>query len=131
MADQYPDSLQYTKDHEWTRVSGKAAVIGITPFAKDQLGDVVFLELPEVGTNLIQGKPFGVVESTKAVSELFAPVSGKVTKVNKALLEAPEQINEDPIEKGWMIEIEMSKPEEATALLSAAQYKELLASEEH
>ena len=131
MADQYPDSLKYTKDHEWARVSGKVAVIGITPFAKDQLGDVVFLELPDVGATLTQGKPFGVGESTKAVSELCAPVSGKVLKVNKPLIEAPEQINEDPIEKGWMIEIEMSKPEEASGLLSAAQYKELLASEEH
>ncbi|GAC1343863.1 MAG: glycine cleavage system protein GcvH [Myxococcales bacterium] len=131
MADQYPDSLQYTKDHEWTRISGKVATIGITPFAKDQLGDVVFLELPEVGATLVQGKPFGVVESTKAVSELFAPVSGKVLKVNKPLVEAPEQINEDPIEKGWMIEVEMTRPEEASGLLSAAQYRALLASEEH
>jgi glycine cleavage system H protein len=129
MSDQYPDSLRYTKDHEWARVQGNAAVIGITFFAKDQLGDVVFLELPEVGAQLIQGKPFGVVESTKAVSELFAPLTGKVTKVNKPLIEAPEQINEDPLEKGWMIEVEMSKPDEAKALLTAAQYQALLATE--
>jgi glycine cleavage system H lipoate-binding protein len=95
MSDQYPDSLRYTKDHEWARVQGNAAVIGITFFAKDQLGDVVFLELPEVGAQLIQGKPFGVVESTK----------------------------------GWMIEVEMSKPDEAKALLTAAQYQALLATE--
>ena len=131
MADKVPDSLQYTKDHEWTRVRGTVATIGITDFAKDQLGDVVYLELPEVGAALIQGKPFGVVESTKAVSELFAPVSGKVIKVNKALVDAPEQLNEDPFEKGWMIEVEMSLPAEAAGLLSAEQYRALLASEEH
>ena len=125
----YPESLRYTKEHEWARVSGKTATVGITNFAKDQLGDVVYLELPEVGTAVTKGQPFGVVESTKAVSELFAPVSGKVTKVNKALVDAPEGINEDPHEKGWMIEIEMSAPDEAAALLSAKQYEELLASE--
>ena len=125
----YPESLRYTKEHEWARVAGKTATVGITNFAKDQLGDVVYLELPEVGTAVTKGQPFGVVESTKAVSELFAPVSGKVTKVNKALVDAPEGINEDPHEKGWMIEIEMSAPDEAAALLSAKQYEELLASE--
>ena len=100
---EYPESLQYTKEHEWSRISGKTAVIGITEFAKDQLGDVVYLELPEVGAAVTRGQPFGVVESTKAVSELFAPVSGKVTKINQALVDAPEGINDDPHEKGWMI----------------------------
>jgi len=126
---QYPDTLRYTKDHEWARVSGNLATVGITIFAKDQLGDVVYLELPEVGASVIKGHPFGVVESTKAVSELFAPVSGKVTKVNKALVDAPEGINDDPHEKGWMIEIEMSSPAETSELLSARQYEELLAAE--
>ncbi len=125
----YPDSLRYTKEHEWARIAGKTATVGITNFAKDQLGDVVYLELPEVGTAVTKGQPFGVVESTKAVSELFAPVSGKVTRVNKALVDAPEGINEDPHEKGWMIEIEMTAPDEAGSLLSAKQYEELLASE--
>jgi len=125
----YPDTLRYTKEHEWARISGKIATVGITDFAKDQLGDVVYLELPEVGASVSKGQPFGVVESTKAVSELFAPVSGKVTKVNKALVDAPEGINEDPHEKGWMIEIEMSAPDETSTLLSAKQYEELLASE--
>ncbi len=125
----YPDSLRYTKDHEWTRVAGNLATVGITLFAKDQLGDVVYLELPEVGATVTRGQPFGVVESTKAVSELFAPVSGKVTKVNKALADAPEGINDDPHEKGWMVEIEMSSPADANDLLSAKQYEELLASE--
>jgi len=125
----YPDSLKYTKEHEWARVRGERATVGITAFAKDQLGDVVYLELPEVGAAVKKGQPFGVVESTKAVSELFAPVSGKVTKVNKELVDAPEGINDDPHERGWMIEIEMSSPAEASELLSATQYEELLASE--
>jgi glycine cleavage system H protein len=126
---QYPESLRYTKEHEWARVSGNKATVGITLFAKDQLGDVVYLELPEVGATVTKGQPFGVVESTKAVSELFAPVSGKVTRVNKALVDAPEGINDDPHEKGWMIEIEMSSPAEASGLMSAQQYEELLAAE--
>lgn len=125
----YPDSLKYTKDHEWARLSGDTATIGITAFAKDQLGDVVYLELPEVGAKVTRGQPFGVVESTKAVSELFAPVSGKVSKVNQSLVDAPEGVNDDPHERGWMIEIEMSAPSEASDLLSAEQYEELLASE--
>jgi glycine cleavage system H protein len=125
----YPDTLRYTKEHEWARLSGNTATVGITTYAKDQLGDVVYLELPEVGAPVTRGQPFGVVESTKAVSELFAPVSGKVTKVNKALVDAPEQINDDPHEKGWMIEIELSSPNEAAELLSARQYEDLLAAE--
>ena len=128
MAD-YPESLKYTKEHEWSRINGKNAVIGITEFAKDQLGDVVYLELPEVGAEIKRGQPFGVVESTKAVSELFAPLSGKVTKVNKELVDAPEGINDDPYEKGWMIEIELSSPQEVSELLPAAQYQELVAQE--
>ena len=125
----YPDTLKYTKEHEWTRIAGNKATVGITAFAKDQLGDVVYLELPEVGAAVTRGQPFGVVESTKAVSELFAPVTGKVTRINQALVDAPEGINDDPHEKGWMIEIEMSSPAEASELLSAQQYEELLAAE--
>jgi glycine cleavage system H protein len=123
----YPTTLKYTKDHEWTLVNGNKATIGITAFAKDQLGDVVYLELPEVGAQVTRGQPFGVVESTKAVSELFAPVTGKVTKVNQALVDAPEGINDDPHEKGWMVEIELSQPGETADLLSAQQYEELIA----
>jgi glycine cleavage system H protein len=126
----YPEGLKYTKEHEWARVGGNTATIGITDFAKDQLGDVVYLELPEVGAQIVRGEPFGVVESTKAVSELFAPLTGKVTKVNKDLVSAPEGVNDDPYEKGWMIEIEMSAPEQAAELLSPAQYKELVSKEE-
>ena len=126
----YPESLKYTKEHEWARIAGNKATVGITAFAKDQLGDVVYLELPEVGASVSRGHPFGVVESTKAVSELFAPVSGKVTRINQALVDAPEGINDDPHEKGWMIEIEMSAPAEEGELLSARQYEELLAAEQ-
>jgi len=125
----YPEDLRYTKEHEWTRLAGNKATVGITSFAKDQLGDVVYLELPEVGAQIVRGEPFGVVESTKAVSELFAPVTGKVAKVNKELVEAPEGINDDPYEKGWMIEVELTSPEETSELLSAAQYQELVAQE--
>ena len=128
MAD-YPETLKYTKEHEWARIAGNKATIGITTFAKDQLGDVVYLELPEVGAQIVRGEPFGVVESTKAVSELFAPLTGKVTKVDKELVDAPEGINDDPYEKGWMIEIELSQPQEVSDLLSAAQYQELVAQE--
>jgi glycine cleavage system H protein len=123
------DSLKYTKEHEWARIAGNKATIGITAFAKDQLGDVVYLELPEAGAQIARGEPFGVVESTKAVSELFAPLTGKVTKVNKELVDAPEGINDDPYQKGWMIEVELSSPQEVSELLSAAQYQELVAKE--
>jgi len=126
----YPDALRYTKEHEWTRIAGNTATVGITIFAKDQLGDVVYLELPEVGATVTRGQPFGVVQSTKAVSELFSPVTGKVTKVNKALVDAPEGINDDPHEKGWMLEIEMTQPAEAGQLLSAKQYEDLIAQEQ-
>lgn len=122
----YPSNLKYTKDHEWARLSGNKATIGITEFAKEQLGDVVYLELPEVGATITKGAPFGVVESTKAVSELFAPCNGKVTKVNKALVDSPEGINDDPYEKGWMIEIEVSG--DTSDLLDVKAYEAVVAS---
>jgi glycine cleavage system H protein len=118
-----PDDLKYTKDHEWARQKGTKVLVGITDFAQDQLGDVVFVELPAVGDEVKRGESFGVVESTKAVSELFAPVSGKVVEVNDPLVEAPENINEDPYEEGWMIAIEPSDPKELTELLDAKAYK--------
>ena len=124
----FPPNLKYTKDHEWTRLNGNKATIGITDFARDQLGYVVYLELPEVGASLTKGQPFGVVESTKAVSELFAPISGKVLKVNKELIDAPEGINDDPYEKGWMVEIELSSSNEAQELLDAQAYEQIVAS---
>ena len=118
-----PDDLKYTKDHEWARQKGAKVLVGITDFAQDQLGDVVFVELPAVGDEVKKGESFGVVESTKAVSELFAPISGKVVEVNDPLVEAPESINEDPYEEGWMIAIEPSDPRELAALLDAKAYK--------
>jgi glycine cleavage system H protein len=122
----YPDSLRYTKDHEWARISGNVATVGITLFAKDQLGDVVFLELPAEGTAVKKGEQFGVVESTKAVSELYSPLTGKVVKVNKELVEKPEGVNDDPHGKAWMIEIEMSSSGELAELLDAAAYAKLV-----
>jgi glycine cleavage system H protein len=118
-----PDDLKYTKDHEWARSKGTKVLVGITDFAQDQLGDVVFVELPSVGDEVKRGESFGVVESTKAVSELFAPISGKVVEVNDPLVEAPENINEDPYEEGWMIAIEPSDPRELADLLDAKAYQ--------
>jgi glycine cleavage system H protein len=123
----YPKSLKYTKDHEWARVTGTTATVGITTFAKDQLGDVVYLELPEVGAQITKGKPFGVVESTKAV----APVTGKVIKINQALVDAPEGINDDPYEKGWMIEVQVASESEFGELLDADAYGKIIDSEQH
>jgi glycine cleavage system H protein len=125
-----PDDLRYTQEHEWCRVKEKKfAVVGITHYAQDQLGDVVYVELPEVGETVKKGEPFGVVESTKAVSELFAPVSGRVVEVNEPLTDAPETINEDPYEEGWMVQIEMSDPKEVEGLLDAKQYAAFIAEE--
>ena len=118
-----PDDLRYTKEHEWCRLKGNRAAVGITDHAQDQLGDIVYVELPEVGDAVKKGESFGVVESTKAVSELFAPVSGKVVEVNDPLTDSPEAINEDPYEEGWMIQVEMADPGEAEALMDAATYR--------
>ena len=125
-----PDDLKYTKDHEWARQKGSKVLVGITDFAQDQLGDVVFVELPAVGDEVKRGESFGVVESTKAVSELFAPISGKVIEVNDPLVEAPENINEDPYEEGWMIVIEPSDPTELDALMDAKAYRAFVEEQE-
>src|SRR5829696_8526298 len=119
----FPDELLYTREHEWARKKGGNLVVGITDFAQDQLGDVVFVELPDVGDPVKKGESFGVVESTKAVSELFAPVSGKVVEVNEPLSDAPETINEDPYEEGWLIQVELADPKEFDGLMDAAAYK--------
>jgi glycine cleavage system H protein len=125
-----PDDLRYTKEHEWARVQGNLAQVGITRFAVEQLGDVTQLELPKEGEAVKKDEVFGTVESVKAVSDLFAPVSGTVSKVNAALNDKPETINEDPYKAGWLIEIEMSEPAQAESLLSPADYKKLLADQE-
>jgi glycine cleavage system H protein len=126
----FPEDLRYTKDHEWIRAKGKQFVIGITDFAQDQLGDVVFVELPDVGDVVKKGESFGVVESTKAVSELFAPISGKVVEVNDPLTDAPETINEDPYEEGWMIVVEPSEAKEVETLMDATAYKAFVEEQE-
>jgi glycine cleavage system H protein len=122
-----PTDLRYTKDHEWVRVEGDEATVGITEYAAGQLGDIVFVELPDAGRNLEQFATFGVVESVKAVSDLFAPVSGEVVTSNEALAGAPELVNADPHGGGWMIRIKLAKPEEVDDLLDAAAYDELIA----
>lgn len=118
-----PKDLRYTNEHEWLKVEGTKGVVGITQFAQDQLGDVVFVEVPAVGTELAAENTFGVVESVKTVSDLYAPVAGKVAAVNKDLEANPELVNQDPYGKGWMVEIELSDPAQADGLLSAADYE--------
>ena len=119
-----PKDLLYTLEHEWIRVDGKSAVIGITQFAQEQLGDIVFVELPEMGTQLEKESPFGVVESVKTVSDLYAPANGKVTKVNKELETNPEMVNIDPFGAGWIVEFELSSEEDLKTLLDPDAYIE-------
>ena len=121
----YPASYKYTKEHEWVELSGDRGKVGITDYAQQQLGDVVYVELPEVGTNLKQGQSFGTIESVKAVSELYAPVSGEVLEVNAALKEKPEVVNADP-HGSWMIVLRLTSAGETGALLDAAQYQDLV-----
>jgi glycine cleavage system H protein len=120
----YPSDLKYTKDHEWIRLNGAEARVGITEYAQKQLGDVVYLELPEVGRTLKKGEVFGTIESVKAVSELYSPIGGEVTEVNSALAERPEAVNTDPHES-WMIKIKVADPSEQNDLLDAGKYTEL------
>jgi glycine cleavage system H protein len=122
----YPAELRYTKEHEWARVDGSRARVGITHFAQDQLGDVVFVELPKVGARVRQLETFGVVESVKAVSDLFAPLSGEVVEVNQGLVAHPEQVNRDPYGEGWLIVIALADTKELGNLLSAADYEKYL-----
>jgi glycine cleavage system H protein len=122
-----PEELQYTRSHEWVRREGETATVGITDHAQDELGDVVFVELPEVGAAFDAGEAFGVVESVKAVSDLYAPVGGEVVEVNGALEDAPEKINEDPYGDGWILKLRASGEED---LLSAQEYEQFLEQEE-
>jgi glycine cleavage system H protein len=126
-----PAELKYTREHEWAKVEGDRARIGITAYAQEQLGDVVFVELPKVGAKVTAMKPFGVVESVKAVNDLFAPVSGEVAEVNAELPKKPELVNGDPYGRGWMLVIRMSNPREADGLMSAADYEKLTAGAGH
>jgi glycine cleavage system H protein len=117
-----PDNRRYSREDEWARLEGDQVTVGITDYAQQQLGDVVFIELPQVGRNVEQGEPFGVIESVKAVSDLFSPVSGEVVEVNEALLEQPEAINEDCYGDGWMICVAVSDPGEVDGLMDASAY---------
>ena len=122
-----PEDLRYTKDHEWAKPEGKRYRVGITHYAQEQLGDVIFVELPKVGAKVSAHQSFGVVESVKAVSDLFAPLSGEIAEINTALPNAPQSVNEDPYGRGWMILLEPSRADEWDELLTAAQYEQFLA----
>ncbi|HZM72276.1 MAG TPA: glycine cleavage system protein GcvH [Candidatus Polarisedimenticolia bacterium] len=122
-----PTDRRYTKDHEWVRVDGEIATVGITQYAAEQLGDVVFVELPDVGRALSQHATFGVVESVKAVSDLYAPIAGEVRATNGELGKAPELVNQDPYEAGWMIRVSVADPGEVDRLLDATAYEQLIA----
>lgn len=126
----YPKDLKYNNEHEWVRIDGDVAIIGITSFAADQLGDVVAVELPEEGDKVTKGEVFGSVESVKAVSDLFAPVSGTVSRVNTPLNDSPEYVNEDPFDEGWMIEVEMSDASELEELMDADDYASFVEEQE-
>jgi len=122
-----PDDRRYLESHEWTTTDGETVRIGITDFAQDELGDVVFVELPAVGDEITAEEAFGVVESIKAVSDLYAPISGEITAVNETLFDQPELVNDDPFDEGWMLEVELSDDTELDALLSADEYREQIA----
>ncbi len=124
----YPKDYRYTKEHEWIQVSGNTGLVGITDHAQESLGDIVFVELPKVGGNLDTGKTFGTVESVKAVSELYAPVAGRVVEINESLNQAPEQINKDA-HRAWMVKIELTHPDDLKSLLSAEEYEQYIAEE--
>jgi glycine cleavage system H protein len=119
-----PEDLHYSKDHEWVRVDGNVAIVGITDYAQDSLGDVVYVELPKAGEKFAANESFGSVESVKAVSEVFSPVSGEIAETNDSLTDEPEKVNTDPYGDGWMIRVTMSAPGEVDSLLTAAEYED-------
>jgi glycine cleavage system H protein len=124
---EFPDGLLYSKEHEWVLVDGDSATIGITEFAQEELGDVVYVELPEVGEKIVKDDPFGAVESVKAVSDIYAPVSGTVLEINDVLPDSPETINDDPYGDGWMIRVEMNDKDDLQDLMSPEEYAEYVA----
>lgn len=126
----YPSDYRYTKEHEWIKVNGDIGTIGITDYAQHELGDVVFVELPAAGTKVTAGQVFGTVESVKAVSEIFGPVSGEVTEANDALSATPETVNNDPHGAGWLIKVKLSNPVEASGLMDAAAYQAFVSEKE-
>jgi glycine cleavage system H protein len=123
---QIPGNLKYTKDHEWAKIEGNIATIGITDFAQSELGDIVYVELPEVGTQTKQGESFGTIEAVKAVSDMFSPLTGEVAEVNTGLSDKPEVINKDPYGDGWIIKIKFSNKTEVDNLLDKSKYEELI-----
>ena len=125
-----PKNLKYHKEHDWARVEGDVAVIGLTSFAQESLGDIVYIELPEIGTDIVAGQPYAEVESVKAVSDVYAPLSGSVVEVNEEVVDAPELINESPFENGWLVKVQLSDPAELDDLMTAEEYEQLLAEEE-
>jgi glycine cleavage system H protein len=125
----YPDSLRYTKEHEWVRVEGGIGTIGITDHAQHELGDIVYVDLPKVGAQVEQGKTLGSVESVKAVSDIYAPVSGEVVEINEALAQAPEKLNQDPHGEGWLARIRVAAPGQIDQLMTAAQYEDYVKAE--
>ena len=127
----YPADLKYTREHEWVAVQGKVGTIGITQYAQSELGDIVFVELPKIGTQVVAGERFATVESVKAVSELYAPTSGEVIEVNAALAESPETLNQDPYAAGWIVKITIANPDEIDALLSADDYRKHVEDEDN
>jgi glycine cleavage system H protein len=122
----YPSDLVYHEEHDWARIDGDVATFGITWYAQDQLGEVVFFDPPEVGKTVRKGDPYAEVESVKAVSDVIAPLSGEIVEVNEALTSAPEAINDDPYDSGWMVRVRLSDPSEVDSLLDAAAYQESL-----
>jgi glycine cleavage system H protein len=123
----FPENLKYTKDHEWIRIEGNVGTVGITEYAQGELGDIVFIELPSIGKKVEAGQAFGTVEAVKAVSDLYSPVSGEVKEVNKEIQDSPELVNKESYERGWMIKITLSKPDEVKNLLDVEAYKKLIA----
>ena len=126
---EFPEDLRYSKEHEWARVDRESVIIGISDHAQEQLGDIVFIELPQEGDNVAKDDAFGVVESVKAVSDIYAPISGEVIEVNEILIDSPELINEDPYGEGWMVKIKCSDVSELDSLMSASEYTEYLKEE--
>jgi glycine cleavage system H protein len=125
----YPENFRYTKEHEWVLVEGDTGTIGITDHAQEELGDIVYVDLPKIGTRIQQGKTFGSVESVKAVSEIYAPMSGEVVAVNPGLADAPEKLNEDPHGEAWLVKVRLSLPAEVEQLLTAADYQKYVGAE--
>jgi glycine cleavage system H protein len=126
---EFPKDLKYTKEHEWVKVEGNIATVGITDYAQDSLGDVVYVELPQEGASVTKNEPFGVVESVKAVSDLYSPISGSVVEVNDAIIDSPEAINEEPYGDAWMIKVEVGNEDDLEDLLTAEEYQKFIEEE--